>query len=323
MSEAGVTPAAAARRVADDIDALATRAGVVRGAHGLVWVKGPDATEFLDGLISQSVTDTAPGAVRRSLLLTPQGKMRAFLWVLGGETEEVGLVTQQATVSTLVEDLNRFRFRVDAAIEVEDRPVVTVIGPGAADALLAGGVLRPADGWLPTAAGLAATIPFTNVGPARYVLVGDAAAAISSSAPAVGTAAYESLRITVGEPVGNIDFDETTIAQELGPVDEAVDFTKGCYLGQELVARIDSRGRVTQTLRGIVVPGSVPLAGASLATAEREVGVVSSAAPSMTADTTIGLALVRHEVADGSAVRATIEGTELAAEVRALPLRAF
>ncbi len=323
MSDGAVTAAAAAQRSADDIDALTTRAGVVRAAHSLVWVKGPDATTFLDGLISQSVAGTEPGEVRRSLLLSPQGKMRALLWVLGGESDQVGLVTQKATESTVVEDLTRFRFRVDAAIEIDERPVVTVAGPGAADALLAGDIPRPGAGWLPTASGLAATIPFPNAAPARYVLVGDAAAAISSSAPAVGASAYESLRIAAGEPVGNVDFDDTTISHELGPVDEAVDFNKGCYLGQELVARIDSRGRVTRTLRAIVVPGSVPLAGATLTTPDREVGVVSSAAPSLAGDATIGLALVHHEVADGAAVTATIEATALAAEVRSLPLHPF
>jgi folate-binding protein YgfZ len=323
MSDGGVTAEASARRLGNDVDAITTRSGVVRGAHSLVWVRGPDAAKFLDGLISQSVAGTEPGVVRRSLLLSPQGKMRALLWVLGGEAAEVGLVTQRATESTLAEDLTRFRFRVDASIDLEDRPVVTLIGPGAADALLAAGVPRPSGGWLPTDAGLVAAIPFTNAGPPRYVLVGGAATAVTASAPSADIAAYESLRLTVGEPVGNIDFDETTIAQELGPVDDAVDFTKGCYLGQELVARIDSRGRVTQALRAVVVPGSVALQGAVLATAEREVGTVTSAAPSLTGDATIGLARVRHEVADGSVVTATVDGVEVAAAVRSLPLQAF
>ena len=323
MSDGGVTAEASARRLSNDVDAITTRCAVVGAAHSLVWVKGPDAVEFLDGLISQSVAGTEPGGVRRSLLLSPQGKLRALLWVLGGETAEVGLMTQRATESTLVEDLTRFRFRVDAAIELEDRPVVSLIGPGAAGALLAAGVASPLGGWLPTDAGLVATIPFTNAGPPRYVLVGDAAAAVSASAPLADIAAYESLRLTVGEPVGNVDFDETTIAQELGPVDEAVDFTKGCYLGQELVARIDSRGRVTRALRGVVVPGWFPLQGAALATAERNVGTVTSAAPSLTGEATIGLALVRHEVADGSVVTATVDGVGATAEIRSLPLQAF
>lgn len=319
-----MTSEAATRRVAADVDAMTTRAGLVRGAHTVVWVRGPDATKFLDGIISQSVTATGPGDVRRSLLLSPQGKMRAFLWILGGEGSEVGLVTQRTTESTVVEDLTRFRFRVDAAIELEERPVVTIVGPGSLDAILAADVPRPTGGWLPTADGLVATVPFTNTGPPRYVLVGDAAAAISVSVPAVGDSAYDSMRIAVGEPVGNVDFDESTISHELGPVDEAVDFTKGCYLGQELVARIDSRGRVTQTLRGVVVQGTVGLVGASLTTADRGVvGVVSSAAASLGGDATIGLAAVRHEVENGSTVQLTVDGLELAAEVRALPLQTF
>jgi folate-binding protein YgfZ len=323
MSEGAATPEATVRRLAGDISALTARAGVVRGVHSLVWVRGSDATSFLDGLISQSVAGTAPGSVRRSLLLSPQGKMRALLWVLGGGGEEVGLITQSTTESTLIDDLTRFRFRVDADIEVDDRPVVTVVGPGAAEALVAADVPRPDGGWLATTGGLVAGIPFTNQGPERYVLMGDTAAAITASAAAVDVAAYEALRITVGEPAGNVDFDESTISHELGPVDEAVDFAKGCYLGQELVARIDSRGRVTRKLRAIVVPGTVALTGASLATGEREVGVVSSAKPSLTGDATVGLALVHHEVVVGSSVTATVEGVTASGEVRELPLQEF
>ena len=74
----------------------------------------------------------------------------------------------------------------------------------------------------------------------------------------VGSLAHDAIRIEAGEPVMGIDLDEATIPQEADVVDGAVDFTKGCYLGQELVARIDSRGHVNRRLRGLTVDHQRP-----------------------------------------------------------------
>ncbi|MCP3974662.1 MAG: folate-binding protein YgfZ [bacterium] len=319
MSDGGVTEDAAGIRFQTDIAALTQRVAAVPGRFGVIWIRGADAVSFLDGLISQSVAATEPGAVRRSLLLTPQGKMRAFLWVLGSADGEVGLITQSTTEDIAIADLTRFKFRVDATIELDSRPTTTLVGPGAEDVLLAADVPRPGQGWLATQAGLVARVPFTSGEIPRFVLVGDAVAAVAAVAPVAGDMAYESARISMGEPLGAVDFDDGTISHELGPVEAAVDFTKGCYLGQELVARIDSRGRVIQSLRGISATGSVSMVGARLTTPERDVGVVTSSAPAPGGSGTIGLALVRHEVDNGSQVTATFDDEQLAATVEALP----
>lgn len=319
MSSGGVTPEAGAARHSSDVAALTQHAAIVRGVHSLIWIRGGDAVSFLDALISQSVVGTRPGEVRRSLLLTPQGKMRAFLWILGRSEAEVGLVTQSSTEAIVVADLTRFRFRVDAAIEVDVRPVATLVGPAGEAALTAADLPRPGHGWELTRSGLVAAVPFTLGELPRYVLVGDAVAAISASAPEAGTLAYESVRIRAGEPLGEVDFNDGTISHELGPVDVAVDFTKGCYLGQELVARIDSRGRVNQNLKGVHSASDQSLLGAKLATAEKEVGTVTSSAPAPGGDGTIGLALVRHEGQGNVAVSASVNGTEISVTINDLP----
>lgn len=316
MSESAVTAEAAEQRRSADIERLITDTGVVRGAHGLVWVRGADAVTFLDAIISQAIEGAEPGSVRRSLLLTPQGKMRAFLWVLRSSPDEVGLVTQSSTVDTVVEDLTRFRFRVDAEIEVENRPVVTLVGAQADDALVAADLPRPASGWLATQDGLVAAVAFPGAAILRYVLVGDAAAAIGQSAAEAVAEAYEAVRISVGEPLGNVDFDDSTIAHELGPVEDAVDFTKGCYLGQELIARIDSRGRVTKKLRQVV--GEKDLTGAELQSDGATVGSVASSAQ-MPDGTYLGLALIRHQIEPGDTIEATTPSAAFQATVRAVP----
>jgi len=307
----------------ESVAALTQRAAAVRGTHSVIWISGSDATSFLDGLLSQSVAATGPDAVRRSLLLTPQGKMRALLWLLGGQSDKIGLVTQRSTAELVVADLTRFRFRVDAGIETDQRSVVALVGPGAPEALRAAGLDSPGTGWQTLPEGLIAAVPFTNSDLPRFVLVGEPADLVVDVVPEVGKEAYEAVRIAAGEPLGTVDFDDSTISQELGAVDDAVDFTKGCYLGQELVARIDSRGRVNRTLRAVVVPGHVALVGSMLASEDKEVGIVTSAASSMVTDETIGLALIRREVSDEAPVTAVAPDGELVGIVHALPLGWF
>ena len=268
-------------------------------ALSLVWVRGKDAISFLDALLSQAVAGAADGEVRPSLLLTPQGKMRARLWILAVTDEEVGLVTQGTTPEIVFGDLTRFRFRVDAELAVEDRPQTTLAGDGASEILAAAGAPDPGTGWIRSGDGLVAAIPFA-AGADRYLIVGQAADAIEQLA-APNESGYESLRISHGEPLGAVDFDDGTIAHELGPVDSMVDFTKGCYLGQELIARIDSRGRVNRHLRKVI--GENPIAvPAELWQGEVAVGSVTSMARGLEKAGHVGLALVRREVEIGSEV---------------------
>jgi folate-binding protein YgfZ len=124
---------------------------------------------------------------------------------------------------------------------------------------------------------------------------------------------WTALRIEAGEPVMGVDVDEKTIPQETGLVGDAVSFTKGCYLGQELVARIDTRGRVNRHLRGLLLreatfPGTVVTVGAE------EVGSVSSVAWSERLSANVGLALLKRTVQPGETV-AVADGSGLVVEL--------
>jgi folate-binding protein YgfZ len=130
------------------------------------------------------------------------------------------------------------------------------------------------------------------------------------------------VRIEAGIPVMGREIDEGTIPAEAGVVDMSVSFTKGCYTGQELVARIDSRGgNVPRRLRGVVLgDGTVPPLGATVQSEGKEVGRLTSVAFSPRLDAPVALAYVRRAVEVPTEVVVQWEGGTSSARVEALPL---
>jgi len=265
-------------------------AGIGIGTDELVWVEGADAVGFLDGQVSQDVRGMAPGEVRRSLLLEPRGKLRAILWVLRG-AESVGVVTPAGTGAAVVAELDRFRFRVVANLRTDERPVHSVWG----------GVPEPGSGWSEDGSVLQAVIP--SGAPRRLV-----AAVEPPPGPRLGDAALAAHRIAAGEPRFGSDVDDGTIPQETGLVPEAVSFTKGCFVGQELVARIDSRGHVNRMLRRVVVAAGRPPRGAEVVVGGVVVGVLGTVAPREGG--AAALALLRREATPGAPVLVRWDGGE-------------
>ena len=305
-------------------EALRDSAGIVGGAHEIVWVDGPDALAFLDELLSQDIAGIPVGGAAPSLLLAPQGKLRATLWVLRGE-DRIGLVADAGRGEIVAGDLTRFKIRVEVDISVEAGPVIDVWGPEAAAALSSIGLdVPPTPGWTQDGDRVVAALPFARIGLARYVTVGIPATDMTGSgAVDVTDLAARAVRIEAGEPLMGVDIDDRTIPQEAGIVEGSVDFTKGCYLGQELVARIDSRGRVNRHLRGVVVVSGVsPPGGAEIFFDGRVVGTLSSVAESGTLGGAVALALVRREVTPGATVEIRWQGGSAEARVEDLPLDA-
>ena len=243
-----------------------------RPTHELVWVSGSDAVSFLDSLLSQAIEPMAPGDVRRSFLLAPNGKVRALLWLLR-EGERVGVIADAGFGAEVVADLNRFKLRVDVEIG-EPAPLYTVLDtdpePEAAFAIE------------------------VALGEHRRVLTSDPSGAVDPDA-------LDSLRVDAAEPVMGVDVDESTIPQETGLVPEAVDFEKGCYLGQELVARIDSRGHVNRRLVRVDVGEAAPPPGASVTADGADAGLLTTTAPG------VGMGLLRRDAGPGERVRVTWE----------------
>jgi folate-binding protein YgfZ len=248
-------------------------------APDLVWFSGADALRFLNDLISQEIADMEPGTVRRSLLLTPQGKLDHIIWVLGGG-DEIGLVVDEGRGEDLAAKLGRYRIRVDVEIEPSTTERWLVVGPFGSDPRR----------WSVDRDGLIADLSWPEV--KRTLVVGE-----KPDLPSMTADEYEVLRIEAGEPLMGIDVTDNTIPQETALVGDSISFDKGCFLGQELVARLDSRGgRVNHRLRILRFVGPAPEAGEAVNKDGEQVGTMTSSAGE------VGLGLVRRGVEPGDEV---------------------
>ncbi|HET9442230.1 MAG TPA: glycine cleavage T C-terminal barrel domain-containing protein [Acidimicrobiales bacterium] len=249
-------------------------------------VTGPDTVAFLQGQLSQDVKALAPGASAWTFVLQPQGKVDAWMRVTRTGDDEVLLDVDGGFGPAVAERLERFKLRTKATVETLDWRCLAVRGvaAAAADSGAAGeGTLALDAGWGPIAG-------FDLLGPAP----------VAPAGVAEGTAGdYEALRIECGVPAMGRELTARTIPAEAGVVERSVSFTKGCFTGQELVARIDSRGgKVPRRLRGLVLEGagSLPEAGTAVLVGEDEVGEVTSAAWSTRRGGAVALAYVKRDV---------------------------
>jgi folate-binding protein YgfZ len=262
----------------------------------VVAVSGPESGTFLQGQLSQDVLVMVADDSAWSWVLAPTGKVDALVRVIRRADDEWLLDTDGGWGEALLTRLNRFKLRTKVEFELRPWKVLGVRGGG----IGAGQVVVPA--WPETSG-----VDVFDVEP----VVADGMAAISAQE-------YEAERIAAGFPKMGAELTEKTIPAETGLNDRTVSFTKGCYTGQELVARIDSRGgNVPRHLRGLGL--TEPLeAGAELIDSEgKTAGTVTSVAFSPERGW-VALGYVRRGVEVGAALRAGPEGPEV--EVRELPL---
>jgi folate-binding protein YgfZ len=305
-------------RLSPEATAEAFASGVVARAatRDVVVVRGPDALSYLQGQCSQDLAPLAEGGTTDALVLSVQGKLVALVRIWRRGPEELVVETAAGVGEALYERLRRFKIRVKAQLEAATWPLVEVRGPGAAEVAPPG---------TPGAA-VPTGVPWPAVD-----LLGEAVEP-AGALPAGDEGTFEAARIEAGIPAMGAELDEGTIPHEAGVVPWTVSFTKGCYTGQELVARLDARGaRVPKVLRGLVAgpaEGGDDGAGRSslsagwvLRSGERELGRVTSAAWSPFRGATVALAYVRREVDPPARLEvATDEGGPVPVEVRALPL---
>ncbi|MDX6698686.1 MAG: hypothetical protein QOE65_2083 [Solirubrobacteraceae bacterium] len=305
-----------------DHAALAEGCGLLdRSERGKLALTGAGAGEFLNGLVSNEVEDLAPGAGVYAAVLTPKGRMVGDLRILRADDEYL-LDTERAALQEVFNVL--WRGRVGYDVEVHKRTLQTgllsLAGPRART--VAGGDTLGEDEHDHVAArigGAAVRLVATDVGVDVLCDAGDtetvAAALRVRGAADVGEAAWESLRVQRGRPRYGTDLDDSTIPQEAGLNERAVSFTKGCYVGQETVARLFYRGKPNRHLRGLRLSG--PAApGDELRLDGKPVGRLGTVAESPRLGT-IALALVRREAEPGAALEAGDAGTR--AEVVELP----
>jgi len=298
--------------VATGYAALRQGAGIVDLERDVVRVAGTDASKFLQGQLSQDVNAIEPGGSAWSLLLVPQGKIVALLRITREADDSFLLDTEGGWGDAMVERLQRFKLRVKCDLEPLAWRCVALRGPSAAEVATGGSGLALDAGWpgLP-GVDLLGESPF--VPPGAVVCPLDA---------------YEAVRIECGIPSMGRELDDRTIPAEAGVVDATVSFTKGCYTGQELVARIDSRGgNVPRRLRGLVfgqghsfVDEVTPPVGAAVRADGKVVGNLTSVARSLDLGAPVALAYVGRAVSPPAPVDVAWDGGSTPARVEALPL---
>ena len=311
---------------------------VDRCARGSVLVEGPEALSFLQSLLSQDLAGLEDGQGTHALLLQPQGKLDTDLRFLR-VGDAAWLDCEVGRGEALAASLRRFKIRIKA--DVEDRTggwgCLALRGPQVADRVeAAGGPPVPAEahGHVPWASGTGATRLVRADwpgGPPGADLVGPIGeleglwtTLVAAGFRPAGLTAYEAARVRAGVPRQGLDIDEKTIPQEAFLERDAVSFTKGCFLGQELVCRIDTRGRVNRLLRGLQIgPDGIdttPPPGAGIVVGDKEVGTLTTVARSESG--VLAMGYVRREVDVPADVVVRWDGGEVPAVASALPERA-
>jgi folate-binding protein YgfZ len=313
----------------DEHRVLTSACGLLdRSERGKLALAGAGAVEFLNGQVTNELADLKPGEGCYAAFLTHKGKMLGDLRILAlgepGEDapSELFLDTERVALQALF-DLST-RFKIGYAVELYkrtlERSILCLIGP---DAVAVAGSPALARKEHANAAieldGIAALAARTPDGIDLICAAQDtsalSAALIARGAQQVSEDAAECLRIEGGRPRFGVDIDEETIPQEGGLNERAVSFTKGCYVGQETVARLYYRGKPNRHLRGLRL--SAPARGGEeLRLGERVVGHVGSTAVSPALGP-IALALVRREAQPGDALE--LAGTQITAQVVELP----
>jgi folate-binding protein YgfZ len=300
--------------------ALRERAGVLeRPGRRLFAIGGADAAEYLQGQLSNDIEAPAAGGGCYSALLDRKGRMQGDMRVL--RTGDGFLIETEAEAGDAVlRHLEMYRIGRDVTIEdiSAQRLTVSVIGPAAHEVAL-GGPLAPEHAHREAEVGGVACIAVATDAGIDLLLPADearpaTAALLAAGAEPVSEDAAEILRVESGRPRFGRDMGTATIPQEAGINERAVSFTKGCYIGQETVARLHYKGKPNRHLRGLRLSG--PAAGGEpIHGGERELGRVGTAVISPALGP-IALAIVRREAEPGATVAV---GDGLEAEIVELP----
>ncbi len=314
--------------LAAQLELVRDRAGLLdRSERGKLALEGPDAIEFLEGQVTNELVGLAPGEGRYAAFLTHKGKMLGDLRILAvpDGAPDGGMLlldTERVALQALFDMIRRFKvgFGVELHKRTVERSLVSLLGPGSASLAGVGALAAPehssAAVMIDSVSALAVR---TDLG---VDLVCESSehgrlweALLGRGAGAIDERTAECLRVESGRPRFGVDIDDTVIPQEAGLNERAVSFTKGCYVGQETVARLHYKGRPNRHLRGLLLSAPAPTTS-ELRLDGRAVGRLGSTAVSPRLGP-IALALVRREAEPGSTLEVGDRG--VSAEVVELP----
>jgi len=284
-----------------EYELLRSDAGLLdRPGWAVLELEGGEAAEFLQGQVTNDVEALEPGEGCYAALLDHKGKLRTDMRVLRLAADRLLVDAEPVARAVLAHNFETYSLGRDLRSKdlTEERRVLSLIGPAARERLDAEPPQRE-NSFVEGERGLYVA---THFGVDLIVADGGGAdgAPPDDLAPAVSEEVAECVRVEAGRPRLGHDMDATTIPQEAGLNERAVSFSKGCYVGQETVARLHYRGKPNRHLRGLRL--SEPAAhGDSITLGEKQIGTVGSACVSPTLGP-IALALVRREAAPGDDV---------------------
>ena len=277
-----------------------------------VAVRGGDRTAFLHNMLSADIKNLAPRAGIEATFLTNKGKLVSNLTVFHADDRFL-MEMESGSVSALIAGLSRYIISEDVTLESlgSDEALFSVEGPGASELLgqLTGASASELDGLahlgvvssedVRIAARHHDPSPRFDVAATRSKILELVEKAREHGAVIGSSALAETRRIEAGRPRFGIDMDETHMPLEAG-LDEAINFDKGCYIGQEYVVRLAHRGHLNRKLVGIKIAvdrerPDVPAAGSSVTAGDKEAGSLTSAAYSPTLGAVVALGYLRRE----------------------------
>jgi len=267
--------------------ALRERAGFkLLDSHAIVRVRGPERLEWLSGMITQECKTLRPGESRYTAAVHEKGKLFGDLFV-HAHADELYVVAPAATAKDLSEHFERHIIMEDCEIALDPSlRVVTLQGPES-------GRFRGSTGFLADRLGRTGVdfvVDASGVDAMHAQLQG-------AGAMPVGEAAWEIARLEAGVFRFGVDFGSENYVQEASITERAVSFNKGCYVGQEVVCRLQMRGHVRRQLVVLVLDGEPPTPGSSL---DDDAGTITSSCWSPALDKSVAVAMVKWSVANES-----------------------
>ncbi|HYH00745.1 MAG TPA: glycine cleavage T C-terminal barrel domain-containing protein [Terriglobales bacterium] len=295
-----------------ELDALRSGCGVYDlGWRSKVIVSGKDRIRWLNGMITNNIRDLQEGRGNYSFLLTPQGRIQGDVYVYN-RGDYLILGSERFQTPAILDRLRKYIIMDKVELEdMSDRlTAIGVQGPKTPEVLRAAGLGAPEVEPMQIAdftwGNIGLTI--TRMADEKFITYELWMAAENSStvwdalvaagATPVGMDALEMFRVAAGIPRYGHDISERDLPQETGQ-EQALNFNKGCYVGQEIVERIRARGNVHRTFSGFVIEGAVPHPRTRIVADGKEVGEISSAlaVPSGTGERILGLGIIRREAA--------------------------
>ena len=283
-------------------------------------VSGPDSAEFLQGQVTNETEELASGSGVYAALLDRKGHLQADMRILRLADDLFLIDTEAGTGPVLLKHLTMYKIGRQVDVSETSRALLSLAGPGAiavtglapgeendfSEATIAGADCLVAATW----SGLDVICQPESAGAVRAQLEADRAIPVSESA-------LEILRIERGRPRFGFEMSGSNMPAEAGIVERAVSFTKGCYIGQEPVARLHYKGRPNRHLRGLRPTGPVG-SGDVVRLGDRELGQIGTTAISP-ASGRIALSILRKEAEPGTTVTVETDAGEVEAEVTELP----